>query len=213
LRVRDQGARGSAVVDLLAVGLARREADIEASAELARQLLTSYGGVAGLNQLSVTQLKDATGLEDHEALRFVSVMELGRRVETLSRGQITAIETPDDVASLLSDLRYERQEHFVVLMLDAKNQLLRRVDVHKGTLNSSLVGAREVFREAIREGASSIIVAHNHPSGDPTPSSEDIEVTHTLVKVGEILDIPVRDHVIIGDRRFLSLRGKGLMNG
>jgi DNA repair protein RadC len=198
---------------LLAVGLARREADIEASAELARQLLTSYGGVAGLNQLSVTQLKDATGLEDHEALRFVSVMELGRRVETLSRGQITAIETPDDVASLLSDLRYERQEHFVVLMLDAKNQLLRRVDVHKGTLNSSLVGAREVFREAIREGASSIIVAHNHPSGDPTPSSEDIEVTHTLVKVGEILDIPVRDHVIIGDRRFLSLRGKGLMNG
>lgn len=213
MRVRDQGARGSAVVDLLAVGLARREADIEASAELARQLLTSYGGVAGLNQLSVTQLKDATGLEDHEALRFVSVMELGRRVETLSRGQITAIETPDDVASLLSDLRYERQEHFVVLMLDAKNQLLRRVDVHKGTLNSSLVGAREVFREAIREGASSIIVAHNHPSGDPTPSSEDIEVTHTLVKVGEILDIPVRDHVIIGDRRFLSLRGKGLMNG
>ena len=213
MRVRDQGARGSAVVDLLAVGLARREADIEASAELARQLLTSYGGVAGLNQLSVTQLKDATGLEDHEALRFVSVMELGRRVETLSRGQITAIETPDDVAALLSDLRYERQEHFVVLMLDAKNQLLRRVDVHKGTLNSSLVGAREVFREAIREGASSIIVAHNHPSGDPTPSSEDIEVTHTLVKVGEILDIPVRDHVIIGDRRFLSLRGKGLMHG
>jgi DNA repair protein RadC len=210
-RVRDQGVRSSAVVDLLAVALARREADVESTAELARKLLTSYGGLAGLHQLSVSQLMEIGGLEVHEALRFVSLMELGRRVETLQKNQPLSVDSPEHVANMLSDLRHEVQEHFVVLLLDAKNHLLRRVDVHKGTLNQSLVGTREVFRDAIREGASSIIVAHNHPSGDPTPSREDIEITKSLVAAGRLLDIPVDDHVIIGDRRHTSLRQRGLL--
>jgi len=96
-------------------------------------------------------------------------------------------------------------------LLDAKNQLIRRADVHIGTANSSLVGAREVFREAVKDGAVGIIVAHNHPSGDPTPSPEDVAVTRQLRDAGKLLDIPLLDHVIIGESRHVSLRRMGLL--
>src|SRR5262249_42746108 len=108
-------------------------------------------------------------------------------------------------------LTVEKREHFYAILLDSANHVMRKALIHIGTLTMSIVGPREIFREAVREGASSIIVAHNHPSGDPTPSPEDIESTKQLVQVGKLLDIPVLDHVIIGHEGYRSLSEMGLM--
>ena len=111
----------------------------------------------------------------------------------------------------MDHLRYEKREHFVVILLDAKNNIIRIAPVHVGTLTASVVGAREVFREAVRDGAAAIILVHNHPSGDPTPSPEDHEVTDHLVQVGDMLDIPVVDHVVIGERSYRSFAQLGMI--
>jgi DNA repair protein RadC len=118
----------------------------------------------------------------------------------------------DSVVSYLrQQLRDEKREHFIVVLLDAKNKVIRHVTVHIGTLTSSIVGPREVFREAIREGASGIILAHNHPSGDPEPSIEDVSITRKLAEIGHVLDIPVLDHVILGEFKVVSLRQEGVI--
>jgi DNA repair protein RadC len=173
---------------------------------MARKLLQRLGSLKALSELGATDLTAATGLEGFEVLRAQALIELGRRCGKTSRGEIRTIESPEDAFELLEYLRGEKREHFVAILLDAKAQVMRVANVHIGTLTASIVGAREVFREAIRDGASSIIVAHNHPSGDPTPSPEDIEVTQKLIEIGELLDIPVLDHIIIGERYARSLR-------
>jgi DNA repair protein RadC len=138
-------------------------------------------------------------------------MELGRRMANAAQGPKDTIESAEDVMAHMDHLRYEKREHFVAILLDAKNNIIRIAPIHVGTLTSSIVGAREVFREAIRDGAASIILVHNHPSGDPTPSPEDCEVTDHLVLVGDMLDIPVVDHVVIGERTYRSFAQLGLM--
>jgi len=182
---------------------------VDASAEVGRSFLRRAGGIRGIGEASIADLSEATGLDEFEVLRIQALLELGRRTQSAGKGEIRSIDSPDDAMELLDWMRFEKREHFVAILLDAKNQIMRVAPIHIGTLTMSVVGAREVFREAIRDAASSIIVAHNHPSGDPTPSPEDIEITGKLVEVGEILDIPVLDHVIIGERRAVSLRQGG----
>ncbi len=177
----------------------------------ARDFLARVQRLQGLENLAPDTANEVWGLEGFEILRAQALLELGRRVGAAGRGNPETIEGPGDVMELLDYLRGEKREHFVAVLLDAKNNVLRVAEVHIGTLTMSVVGAREVFREAVREGASSVIVAHNHPSGDPTPSPEDIEVTKELVKAGVLLDIPVLDHVVIGDRRYISLHDRNLM--
>lgn len=178
----------------------------------ARTALKRYGGIRALANLSMQDLRESAGLEGFEALRTLALIELGRRAANASENKAIVIGDPDAVMHLLDHLRLERQEHFVAILLDAKNQVIRQATIHIGTLTSSVVGAREVFREAIRDGACSLIVAHNHPSGDPTPSPEDISVTKKLVEIGKMLDIPVLDHVIIGERRSVSMHQRGLID-
>jgi DNA repair protein RadC len=127
------------------------------------------------------------------------------------KGEVEVIEDPSDVACILDFLVNEKREHFYAVLLNSANEVMRKALIHIGTLTMSIVGPREIFREAIREGASTMIVAHNHPSGDPTPSPEDIEVTKQLVQAGKLLDIPVLDHVIIGRGAYRSLSEMGLM--
>jgi len=177
----------------------------------ARALLTRFGSVRALGELSHADLAAAGGMDDFESLRAQALLELGRRVGGAGKGLLEEITCARDVMDLLDTLRFEKREHFVAVLLDSKAVVLRVVTIHIGTLNMSLVGPREIFREAIREGASSVIVAHNHPSGDPTPSPEDIEVTGQLVEVGRMLDIPVLDHVIIGERTYVSLSERGII--
>jgi DNA repair protein RadC len=208
-RVSSLGVRAASVLDLLAVGLSRRPEDADAAEGTSRRLLTRFGSLHGLAGAAADDLTQECGLEPYEVLRVQALLELGRRIRNAGKGDPDQIDSPEDVMRLLDDLRFEKREHFVALLLDAKGALIRRATVHVGTLTMSVVGAREVFREAIRDGASAIVVAHNHPSGDPTPSPEDIEVTHRLVEVGKMLDIPLLDHIVVGERRWVSLREKG----
>ena len=205
------GVKGASPTDLIAVSFSRRSEDVSGLEPVAREMLKRFGSIAKVADASSLDISGETGLEEFEVLRCHALMELGRRAAQGGKGDITIIEVPEDAIHLLSYLKREKQEHFVAVLLDAKNQVLSHPTVHIGTLTMSLVGPREVFRTAIREGASSLIVAHNHPSGDPTPSPEDLEVTKRLVEVGKMLDIPVIDHVIIGDPHSISFSRKGLL--
>ena len=207
-RVRSLGIKSAALVDLLALGLAQDEADLPKTQETALKLVPSLQMIRGLADLSTHSLEEH-GIDSFAAIRFQALLELGRRLGGALKGPGTLIDGPAQVAELLEGLRFEKKEHFVALLLDAQNVVIRIVTVHVGTLTTSVVGPREVFREAIREGASGLIVAHNHPSGDTTPSAEDLEITTKLVEIGKMLDIPLYDHVIIGERKFTSLRNEG----
>lgn len=195
-RLRSGGYASASSLDLIAVGFARREEDI--SEEAARDFLKYLGRIQALSELTPIELRELTGLDGFEAIRAMALIELGRRSGWAGKGTVQSIEGPEDVVELFGYLRNEKREHFCAVLLDNKNQVLRTATIHIGTVNASIVGPREVFREAIREGATSIIVVHNHPSGDPTPSPEDREVTDLLKFVGQKVDIPVLDHVIIG---------------
>ncbi len=209
-RFRAMGAKGTNPTDLLAIGLARRPEDSEPNEAVARTMLRREGGVRNLSDLTPADLKEH-GLDLFEAARFLALVELGRRMGNAGRGPVQTIDTPEDVFRLCDDLRHQKKEYFVAILLDAQNGVMRRATVHVGTLTASLVGAREVFREAVRDGASSLVVVHNHPSGDPSPSPEDVKVTRQLILAGDLLDIPVQDHIVVGDVSFSSLRRMGLM--
>ncbi len=176
---------------------------------MAQRVMRRYQRLQGLADASKMDISELTGLEDFEILRAQALIELGRRVSMAGKGEVTTIECMSDVENALDYLRFEKREHFVAILLDAKNAIMRVATIHIGTLTASIVGPREVFREAIREGASAIILAHNHPSGNPEPSPEDLAVTRQLVEIGNMLDIPILDHVIIGDRKSVSLQARG----
>lgn len=185
---------------------------MDGSEAASRRLLERFGSLRGLSGAAGSDLSAMTGLEGFEVLRAQALMEIGRRSHLAGKGELQKIETVEDAFVHLDWMRFEMREHFVAVLLDAKAHIMRTATVHVGTLTMSVVGLREVFREAIRDGASSVIVAHNHPSGDPEPSPEDIAITRELVQAGKMLDIPVVDHVIIGERRAVSLRQRGYVD-
>ncbi len=203
--------RGASAVDLVSVGFSRREDDAVHGEAMSRRLLSRFTGIQALGDAAAIDLGEVTGLEGFEVLRAQALMELGRRIGGAGRGPVKSITSAADIFELLEHLRYEKREHFYAVLLDSKNSVLRSHAVHIGTVSMSIVGPREVFREAIREGAAALIVAHNHPSGDPTPSPEDLEVTKRLAEIGAMLDIPLLDHVIIGERRWVSLKDRGVI--
>ena len=199
------------MVDLCAVGFSRHEDDVEDNLFIANKVVQRLEGISSTSGIAFDILKDSFGYDEFEALRSLCLIELGRKAALSKRGEPEVVEGPSDVLCLLEHLINEKREYFYAILLDAQNQVMRKALIHIGTLNMSLVGPREVFREAVRDGASSVVVSHNHPSGDVTPSPEDIEVTRHLVEVGKLLDIPVLDHVIIGHSGYRSLRESGLM--
>ncbi|CAN5469789.1 DNA repair protein RadC [soil metagenome] len=199
------GVRAASVVDLVSIGFSRREDDVSAAESASRKMLVRFRSLRGLSEASRSDLQSATGLDEFETLRSMALIELGRRMNHAGKGPGDTIDGAADVVAMFDHLRYEKREHFIAVLMDARSVVLRNAVIHVGTLTMSVVGPREVFREAIADGAASIIVVHNHPSGDPTPSPEDIDITRQLVNIGQILDIPVLDHVIIGERRHVSL--------
>jgi len=210
-RVIALGVGASSVLDLLAFALARRPKDADATEPAATKLLRRLG-VSRLTQITRADLvEDPTiALDPDEAMRLLAMLELGRRATDAARGDTpTMISSDADAAALFAHLRHEDQEHFEAAFLDVKNGVISRKTLHIGTTTMSVVGVREVFREAIREGAVAIIVAHNHPSGDPDPSPEDIAVTHRLAEAGRVLEVRLIDHLIIGHRGHVSLRQRG----
>jgi DNA repair protein RadC len=150
------------------------------------------------------------GIKSGKATQIVACFELARRLETFDCSSKFKINSPEDVyRRLYPAMRESKKEHFVELCLDTKNQVIREDTISIGSLNANVVHPREVFRTALIESASSIIVVHNHPSGDPIPSREDIEITKKLVETGKIMGISVLDHVIIGDGRHFSMKEAG----
>lgn len=210
-RIRHLGVRSVSLVDLCAAGFSRSEEDCRSGQEMGQRIAKRLDRLMGVSDLPYEMLRDEAGVEGFDALRSLALIELGRRTAFAGKGDVQCIDHPKDVLTLLASLMHEKREHFYAILLDSANGVMRKALIHIGTLNMSIVGAREIFREAIRDGAASIIVSHNHPSGDPTPSPEDIQVTEKLVEAGNLLDIPVLDHVIIGNRDYRSLKELGLM--
>ena len=152
------------------------------------------------------------GIGQKKKAKLFAIRELARRMMTVSP-KIDVVHGPEDVAHFaMPRYRFEDKEHFAIVVLNTKNHIIAMPDISIGSLTASVVHPREVFREALKYPAASIILLHNHPSGDPSPSREDIAVTQRLAKAGKILDIPVLDHVIIGDNRFVSLKEMGKMD-
>ena len=209
-RLKDTGEGALSTSELLAIIL-RTGTGGESALDMASRLLSSYGGLAGLARASFAELLAERGMGEAKTSQLKSALELGRRMLLSSPEDRFLVRSPSDVAQLLmAEMAHLQQEHFQVLYLDTRNRLLGSETVYVGSLNASQVRVAEVFRDAVKRNCAAIIVAHNHPSGDPTPSPEDVEVTRQLVAAGNLLDIEVLDHLIIGQQRFVSLRERGL---
>ena len=205
-RLRALGPEALTVVELLTavvgVGGAGRPAD-----EVARGLLGSTGeDLRGLARLSLDGLASRAGVGPATAARILAALELGRRAAARPGGRRPRIRGPEDVHRRMGPrLRDRMQEEFHTLLLDAQHGVIREVLVTRGILDASLIHPREVFRPALEVGAAALVLVHNHPSGDPTPSAEDRAVTRQLVAAGRTLGIPVLDHVVVGDGRWRSV--------
>ena len=178
---------------------------------MANRLLAQFGGLAGMARLESAQLQAEHGLGPAKAAQLLAAFELGRRLMAEAPEERYQIRAPGDAANILMPMiGHQEQEHFVVLYLDTRNRVLDREILYKGSLNTSLVRVAEVFRGAVRRNCAGIIVAHNHPSGDPNPSPEDVALTRRLVDAGKMLEVDVLDHVVVGQNRFVSLRERAL---
>jgi len=198
-------------VELLAL-LLRTGSGRESAIDLGHKLLKDFEGLRGLAHASLPELVQVYGVGETKAAQIQAAFELGKRHLLAEAEERGAIHSPQDIANrLMPRLRDQMVECFIALLLDTKNRVLKELVISQGTLNASLIHPRELFNRAIAYRSAAVIVAHNHPSGDPTPSQEDIAVTRRLKDAGEILGIGLLDHVIFGDGRYISLRERGLL--
>ncbi|GFR34896.1 RadC family protein [Thermobrachium celere] len=197
--------------ELLAIIL-RTGTKSESALDLAKKILSKYGGITFLANSSVFELSKIRGIGFAKACQIKACIELGKRLNSFKGQEKVKITCPEDVALLVMDeMRFLTKEHFRVIFLNTKNYVIQVKDISIGSLNSSIVHPREVFLEAIKQSSASIILCHNHPSGDPNPSSEDINITKRLIDAGKILGIEVLDHLIIGDGKYISLKEKNII--
>jgi len=205
-RLREVGPRSVSNVELLACLLQTGDALRQANA-----LLVEMGGLEGLARAEGCMFSEVHGIGKAQAVRLQAAIELGRRIAAERGEAFVQVRSPADVAGVLMPLiGHEEQEHFVVLFLDTRNHIVDKEVLYKGSLNTSLVRVAEVFRGAVRRHCASIIVAHNHPSGDPNPSPEDVALTRRLVEAGKLIEVEVLDHLVVGSSRWVSLRERAL---
>jgi DNA repair protein RadC len=206
------GTAALTTTELLAILLGTGSAGQDAATVAAQLLERSGGNLRALVARPPAELTRTAGVGPAKAARLLAAFELATRLLAEARPQLARVREPADVSRLLGPrMRHLAVEEFHVLALDSQSRVQRDVLVSRGLLNSALVHPREVFRAAIAEAAAGIIVVHNHPSGDPTPSAEDRAVTRQLVEAGRLLDLPVYDHIILAGDRFLSFVGAGLL--
>ncbi|MBK1468810.1 DNA repair protein RadC [Parvimonas sp. S3374] len=166
-----------------------------------------------ISEIAIDDLMEIEGIGLSKACSIISALELSKRINIRECVDNFSVGSPKSVADIFMNiLRDEMKEHFYVLLLDTKNKIISWDEISKGDLNSSIVHPREVFKYALKYSANSIICLHNHPSGDPTPSMQDIEITKRLQEVGNLVGIKLLDHIIIGYNKYISLREKGIMN-
>jgi len=210
-RLMKEGAGRLSNLELLSIML-RTGLRNESVMQLAQRVLTQFSGIRGLRAATIEELMAVKGIGRIKAIEILAAIEVGKRLMKEVDEENCVIRSPQDGADyVMDDMRFLSQEHFVTLFLNTKNQVIHRQTIFIGSLNASIVHPREIFKEAIKRSAASIICFHNHPSGDPTPSREDIDVTARLVECGLLLGIDVLDHIVIGDRKFISLKEKGVI--
>ncbi len=181
--------------------------------DVSREILQDCGGLSGLLDVDIDYLKAIKGLGSAKACTLMAAIELGRRWAVSPRKRLSKVGSPADVARFLGGtFAFLDREHFKALHLDVKNQIIHEETVSVGTLSSSLVHPREVFKSAIKRSAHGLIVAHNHPSGDTSPSEDDIVTTKRLKEAGDVIGIKLLDHLIFGHGSFISLREKGYLD-
>lgn len=209
-RLMQVGAGAVSTAELIAIVL-RVGVPGENVLRLAERLLIRFKGLPGLSRATVAELMEVKGIGEAKAIEIKAALELGRRLMASAPEERPKVLSPADAANLLmSEMMFLEQEHLRLVLLDTRNRVLSTPTVYVGSLNTSVVRIGEMFRSAIRENAAALIVAHNHPSGDPSPSPEDVNVTKQAVQAGKLLDIEVLDHVIIGRQRFVSMKERGL---
>ncbi|WP_416197691.1 MAG: DNA repair protein RadC [Sporanaerobacter sp.] len=181
--------------------------------ELGQRLISiDNTGIGFLADASFEELTKVKGIGECKASQIIAAVELGKRISAQRGEEKVKIASPIDIVNILmEDMRYLKKEHFKVAILDTKNQIITIENISVGNLNSSIVHPREVFNAAIRRSANSIILIHNHPSGDPTPSKEDINITNRLIESGNILGIKVLDHIVIGDNKYISFKERNII--
>ncbi|GAB4534530.1 MAG: DNA repair protein RadC [Anaerolineae bacterium] len=209
-RLLHYGPEALSTAELMAI-LLRTGSQGENVLDLATRLLVRFRGLGGLSRATLSELSAFKGVGPAKAAQLKAGLELGRRLLITAPEERPQITSPGDAANLLMvEMAHLEQEHLRVLLLDTKNHVLASPVIYKGNVNTSVIRIAELFREAIRHNSTALIIAHNHPSGDPTPSPEDVRVTRQIVEAGKMLDIEVLDHLIIGQSRYVSLKERGL---
>ena len=204
------GERSLAVSELLAIVI-RTGVGGENVIRLAERTLADFGGLPGIARASIKELTQVKGIGTAKAVEIKASLELGRRLIAATPQERPTVTSPADAANLLmTEMSLLEQEHLRLVLLDTRNHVLSMPTIYIGSLNTSVVRVGELFRAAIKENAAALIVVHNHPSGDPSPSTEDVQVTGQIVSAGKLLDVDVLDHIIIGRQRFVSLKERGL---
>lgn len=209
-RLRSRGAQALSTTELIAIVLRTGTKDRNVL-ELARAILARFNGLSGLARASFEEICTENGMATAKTAQLKAALEIGRRLLVTAPEELPTVKSPADAAHLLmGEMSTLEQEHLRIILLDTKNRVRGMPTIYQGNVNTSLVRVAELFREAIRANCPAIIVAHNHPSGDPTPSPEDVLITERIVEAGRILDIEILDHLVIGQQRYVSLKERGL---
>jgi DNA repair protein RadC len=209
-RLVELGSQSLSNAELLAI-LLRVGVQGENAVQLGQRLLQNFGGLSGLHRASVEEVCQEKGIGAAKAAQIKAAIELGRRLAKEVPEERPTISSPEDAAVLVQyEMSALPQENLWIIILDTRNRLISTEKIYKGSLNSSMVRIGELFKPAIQRSAASIIIVHNHPSGDPTPSPEDITLTRAILQSGKLLDIEVLDHLVIGQGRFVSMKDRGL---
>jgi DNA repair protein RadC len=209
-RLAQLGPQALATAELLAI-LLRVGVAGENAVQVGQRLLKVFDGISGIHRAPFEELCNQHGIGAAKAAQIKAALELGYRLAREEPKERSSINSPADAAALVAyDMSALEQEHMRVILLDTRNHALDIVEIYKGSVNSAQVNVGEIFKPAIRRNAPALIVVHNHPSGDPTPSPDDIVVTRAIVEAGKLLDVDVLDHMIIGQGRWVSLKERGL---